>query len=81
MSSGDVVADRLDELVRIMAIQLRAAASSQSEAILLLHRAGFGRARIAELLGTTAGTVNQEIVRASKKAPKSNDMNEAAPET
>jgi DNA-directed RNA polymerase specialized sigma24 family protein len=57
----------IEELVRLMAIDLRRRSQSQSEAILELSRAGFGPSRIAELLGTTANTVNVTIQKAKKK--------------
>jgi DNA-directed RNA polymerase specialized sigma24 family protein len=59
--------DPMEELVRLMAIDLRRRAESQSEAILELNRAGFGPSRIAELLGTTANTVNVTIQKAKKR--------------
>lgn len=61
--------DPIEELVRLMAIDLRHRSQSQSEAILELSRAGFGPSRIAELLGTTANTVNVTIQKAKKKPP------------
>lgn len=59
--------DPQEEVARLLALNLRYAVGNQSDTILLLHRAGFGRKRIADLIGTTAGTVNQEIIRAGKK--------------
>jgi DNA-directed RNA polymerase specialized sigma24 family protein len=50
-----------------MAIDLRQRSQSQGEAILELSKAGFGPTRIAELLGTTANTVNVTIQKAKKK--------------
>jgi DNA-directed RNA polymerase specialized sigma24 family protein len=55
--------DHDDEIVRLLAILVRRQADSQADAIVELHRAGFGPSRIAELLGTTAGTVNVAINR------------------
>jgi DNA-binding NarL/FixJ family response regulator len=63
--------DPIEELVRLMAIDLRMRAQSQSEAILELNRAGFGPTRIAELLGTTANTVNVTIQKAKKRTSAS----------
>jgi DNA-directed RNA polymerase specialized sigma24 family protein len=62
--------DRMDELVRLTVIQLRRQVPSQAEMILELNKVGFGPGRIAELLGTTPGTVGQEIQRAKKTAKK-----------
>lgn len=61
----------MEELVRLGALLLRRQASTQTEAVLELSKAGFGPSRIAELLGTTPNTVNQAIQGAKKstKAP------------
>jgi DNA-directed RNA polymerase specialized sigma24 family protein len=61
--------DPQEEIVRLLAIQIRRAAGSQAEAIQELGRAGFPQSRIADLLGTTAGTVNQALIRAKSKQP------------
>jgi DNA-directed RNA polymerase specialized sigma24 family protein len=61
--------DAQDEIVRLLAIQVRKQFENQADAIREFDRAGFGPTRIAELLGTTAGTVNVALARA-KKAPK-----------
>jgi hypothetical protein len=58
----------IEELVRLMAIDLRLRLSSQSEVIQELNRAGFGPSRIAELIGTTPNTVNVTIQKAKKRA-------------
>jgi DNA-binding CsgD family transcriptional regulator len=57
----------LEEIVRLLAIQLRRDAESQAEAIEEMSRAGFGPTRIAELLGTTPNTVNVAISSAKKR--------------
>jgi hypothetical protein len=63
--------DPIEEVVRLLAIQLRRDAESQTEAIEEMSRAGFGPTRIAELLGTTSNTVNVAISTAKKrKRPK-----------
>lgn len=61
--------DTQDEIVRLLAIQVRRQFENQSDAIREFDRAGFGPTRIAELLGTTAGTVNVQLARA-KRQPK-----------
>ena len=61
----------IEEVVRLLAIQLRRETESQAQAIEELSRAGFGPTRIAELLGTTPNTVNVAISNAKKrKRPK-----------
>jgi hypothetical protein len=59
-----------DEAVRLLAILVRRQAASQADAILELHRARFSSARIADLLGTTAGTVSVTVSK-SKTPQKS----------
>ncbi len=63
------VLDPQDEIARLLAILIRLQTENQAEAILELKKAGFGVARIAELLGTAAATANVAIQR-SKKAKK-----------
>jgi DNA-directed RNA polymerase specialized sigma24 family protein len=59
--------DPLEEVVRLLAIQLRRETESQAEAIEEMSHAGFGPKRIAELLGTTPNTVNVAISTAKKR--------------
>jgi hypothetical protein len=54
--SGEVE-QRLDEIVRLLALSLRRTTENQTEAILLLSQARLDPSRIAELVGTTAATV------------------------
>jgi len=55
--------DPQEEIVRLLAIQVRRGFASQGQAILELGRAGFGPKRIAELLGTTPNTVNVALAK------------------
>jgi hypothetical protein len=57
----------IEEVVRLLAIQLRREADSQAQAIEEMSKAGFGPTRIAELLGTTPNTVNVAISNAKKR--------------
>ena len=57
----------LEEIVRLLAIELRRDSPSQAQAIEEMSRAGFGPSRIAELLGTTPNTVNVAISNAKKR--------------
>jgi DNA-directed RNA polymerase specialized sigma24 family protein len=59
--------DAQEEIVRLLAIQIRRGSESQSEAILELSRAGFGPTRIAELLGTTPNTVGVTLQKAKQR--------------
>jgi DNA-directed RNA polymerase specialized sigma24 family protein len=59
--------EQQEEIVRLLAIQLRRSVESQAQAIEELSRGGFGPARIAELLGTTANTVNVQLAKAKRR--------------
>jgi DNA-directed RNA polymerase specialized sigma24 family protein len=65
---------RLDELSRLLALQVRLTIGNQTQTILELRRLGFSLQRIADLLGTTSNTVNVAIRKANKRtrtaAPK-----------
>lgn len=57
----------MDELVRLQVLALRKSHDSQSETIIELNRAGFGNARIADLLGTSPATVKVAVSREKKR--------------
>lgn len=59
--------DTQEETVRLLALQVRMRFESQADAIRELNKAGFGPARIAELLGTTPGTVNVTLAKTKKR--------------
>ena len=59
---------RLDEIVRLLALSLRRTAENQTEAILLLSQAKLEPNRIAELVGTTPATVRAAQAKAKGKA-------------
>src|SRR5436190_9620592 len=60
--------DPLDELVRLQVLALRKSHESQSETIIELSKAGFGNARIADLLGTSPATVKVALHRVRQRA-------------
>jgi DNA-directed RNA polymerase specialized sigma24 family protein len=60
--------DPTEELVRLLALQIRLQLGNQSQAIIEMDRAGLGAGRIAELLGTTPNTVNVALNRAKRGA-------------
>jgi DNA-binding CsgD family transcriptional regulator len=59
--------DALDDIARLLAVVVKLQTSTQSEAIREMSRSGLGPTRIAELLGTTANTVNVTIQKDRKK--------------
>jgi hypothetical protein len=59
-----------EELVRLIAMQIRLQLNNQSVAIQEFSKAGFGPSRIAELVGTTPGTVNVTLAKAKKRKTK-----------
>lgn len=58
--------DPHEETARLLATLVRLQTDNQTQAIIELHRAGFGITRIAELVGTTKGTANQAVQRAKR---------------
>jgi DNA-directed RNA polymerase specialized sigma24 family protein len=62
--------DSGDEIARLLAALIRLQTDSQTEAISELHKSGIGPSRIAELLGTSSGTVNVAIQRSKKATSK-----------
>jgi DNA-directed RNA polymerase specialized sigma24 family protein len=58
-----------DEVERLLALLVRLTIGSQADTIVEMNKVGFGPSRIANLLGTSPGTVNVAINRA-KKRPK-----------
>ena len=60
--------DPQEEIVRLLALQIRMNCETQADAIRELSKAGFGPKRIAELLGTTSGTVGVTLAKAKKRA-------------
>lgn len=61
------VEELLDQMVRLQALQIKMAFNNQAEAIVEMNKVGIGPSRIAELLGTTPGTVGVAIQRAKPK--------------
>lgn len=60
--------DPQEEIVRLLALQIRMNCETQADAIRELSKAGFGPKRIAELLGTTSGTVGVTLAKTKKRA-------------
>jgi len=74
--SGRQIMDAQEEMIRLLAIQVRRL-GSQRETIAELSKASFSNSRIAQLLGTTEHTVTVSLAadRAKAKAPRSQDGN------
>jgi DNA-directed RNA polymerase specialized sigma24 family protein len=70
MSERRADPEPLDELARLLALQIRLSLNSQAQAITELARIGLPPRRIAELLGTSANTVNVSLQKAKKAAAK-----------
>lgn len=64
--------DSADEVARLLALQIRLSVGNQARAIVELSKAGIRPLRIAELLGTSLGTVNVALQR-SKKSKDATD--------
>ncbi len=59
--------DTQEEIVRLLLMQMRGTKlESQADAIRELGKAGFAPARIAQLLGTSRGTVDVTLARAKR---------------
>jgi hypothetical protein len=58
--------DPHDEIARLLALQIRLSVGNQARAITELNKAGIRPSRIADLLGTSPGTVNVALQRSKK---------------
>jgi hypothetical protein len=67
----------LDELVRMIALQLRYQGAPQGSLVHDMSKLGLAPARIAELLGTTANTVSQQKRKARPVWPPKSNSGEA----
>jgi DNA-binding NarL/FixJ family response regulator len=63
------ISDQLKQLTRLVAISV-SADKKQREQILALARAGLDRHEIAEILGTTPGTVSVELSVSKRERKK-----------
>jgi hypothetical protein len=70
-NASEVAAGSTDELVRLIALQLKYAIP-QSVLIHDMTKSGIGPTRIADLLGTTPGTVNMTKRRKRPQWPPKN---------
>lgn len=70
-SKKEVKMEPMEEIARLLAIQIRRGSGSQAETAIELSRGGFGPTRIAQLLGTSPATVKKDLQRAKQKRPRS----------
>ncbi len=68
-STAANISTRLDQVVRLLAI-LAVSDKKQRDQISVLSRAGLDRHEIAEILGTTPGTVSVELSNLKKSSKK-----------
>jgi Holliday junction resolvasome RuvABC ATP-dependent DNA helicase subunit len=67
---ADDIAAKLDVLIKLQAAALTASMQSGKEKILFLGAAGLGPTLIAEIVGTTANTVNVTLSQGRKPKGK-----------
>ncbi len=80
MNGNKEILDRLDTLIRLSALSA-CGDKSQKEKIQLLASVGMQPKAIAELLGTTANTVNVTLSGLRKKKKKARTKKAAKPAT
>jgi DNA-directed RNA polymerase specialized sigma24 family protein len=68
-SNDEDLEGKLDTLIRLTALQL-IGTSGQTEGIKMLARSGMDTSVIAEVVGTTPGTVRSTLARARRSKPK-----------
>jgi len=73
MNDESPIVAKLDQLIRLTAIQLTKDVESSKDKILLLGRAGMGPKEIAEILQTTPNHVNVTLSKA-RKSEKAKDQ-------
>lgn len=56
----------LDQIARLLALQIRLSLGNQTEAIIEMSKTGLSPSRIAELVGTTSATAKTTLQRAKK---------------
>ncbi|MGC1120509.1 MAG: sigma factor-like helix-turn-helix DNA-binding protein [Candidatus Methanofastidiosia archaeon] len=64
------ISRRMDRIIRLLALNLVKDMETQKEKILTLSSFGFSSSEIAELLGTTPGSVSVTLSRTKKKKGK-----------
>jgi DNA-binding CsgD family transcriptional regulator len=70
------IANKLDLITRLLALNLVKDLKSQKERILMLASLGIGPTSIAEFLGTTVNTVNVALSKARKEKKASQEKGE-----
>lgn len=78
LSNDEIVAQKLDTLIRLQARIAVAPLATQKERILFLSSAGLSPKEIGEILGVSANSVSVSLLQARKaggKAPKKDVSN------
>lgn len=70
-TGGDQV---LEDIARLLALQIRLQVENQTEAILALNKAGFSPPRITQLLGLSQDTARATINQAKGRAVKNDSQ-------
>jgi DNA-binding CsgD family transcriptional regulator len=69
------ISSKMDTIIRLLALNVVKDMKKQKEKILYLTSFGFGPTEIANLIGTTANTVNVSLSKSRKKAAASQGNN------
>jgi DNA-binding CsgD family transcriptional regulator len=77
------LSSKMDTIIRLLALNVVKNIKKQNEKILYLTSYGFGPTEIANLIGTTANTVNVSLSKSRKKASASrgNNTNDPVPKS
>ena len=68
MEHSDGLNQKMEEMVRLLAIMARRSVS-QTDLIVQLHAQGFSPKRIAELVGTSPNVVSVTLHKSKRKSP------------
>jgi DNA-directed RNA polymerase specialized sigma24 family protein len=71
------ISDKMDKIIRLLALSVVKDMKTQKDKILYLTSFGFGPSDIATLIGTTSNTVNVALSKTRKKTAASQDNTEA----
>jgi DNA-directed RNA polymerase specialized sigma24 family protein len=75
----DEMLNKMEKITSLLALNLVKDCKTQKDKILMLSSLGYGVTDISKLLNTTAGTVNQALVRARKEKSAKGSESEEMP--